>query len=101
MPEGVLNKIRDTLSKHHFIRLHGPSKVSLFIYDSNTVVRHSFRDDPVDVKLVTAKRKGIKDILSGEKLKGEDIPSFWGQPSTDKAFVLDVKPHSYRVIKVD
>jgi hypothetical protein len=100
-PEGVLNKIRDTLSKHHLVRLHGPSKVSVFLYDNNTAVVHSFRDEPVDVQLVTAKGQGMKDILSGETLKGEDIPGFWGQPSSEKAFGLNVKPHSYRVIRVD
>ena len=101
MPEGVLNKFRDTLSKHHFVRLHGPSKVSLFLYDNNTALIHSFRDEPVDVELVTAKGKGMMDILSGETLKGEDIPGFWGQPSTQQAFDLNVKPHSYRVIRMD
>jgi hypothetical protein len=101
MPEGVLNKFRDTLSKHHFARLHGPSKISLFLYDNNTAIIHSFRDESVDVKLVTTIGKGMKDILSGETLRGEDIPGFWGQPSTEKAFELNVKPHSYRVIRVD
>ena len=101
LPEGVLNKIRDTLSKHHFVRLYGPSKVSIFLYDNNTAVVHSFRDAPVDVKLVTAKEKGIKDILSGEVLKGKDIPGSWGQPSTEKTFALTIKPHSYHVVKVE
>jgi hypothetical protein len=101
LPEGVLNKIRDTLSKHHSIRLYGPSKISIFLYDNNTAVVHSFRDAPVDVKLVVAKGKGIKDILSGEILKGKDIPGFWGQPSTEKTFALTVKPHSYRLVKVE
>ena len=100
-PAEVLNKIRDTLSKHHLVRLHGPSKVSVFLYDNNTAVVHSFRDETVNVSLVTAKGKGMKDILSGETLTGEDIPGFWGQPSTQKAFELNVKPHSYRVIRVD
>jgi hypothetical protein len=43
----------------------------------------------------------MKDILSGEILNGQDIPGFWGQPSTEKTFELNVKPHSYRVIRVD
>ncbi|MFC1838633.1 hypothetical protein ACFL1N_03555 [Thermodesulfobacteriota bacterium] len=102
LPEGVLNKIRDTLSKHHFIRLHGPSKISIFLYDNNTAVIHSFRDDPAEVRLITKKDKGIKDILSGEMLKGDEIPAgFWGPPSSEKTFHLTVKPHSYRVIKVE
>ena len=101
LPEEVLNKIRDTLSKHHLVRLHGPSKVSVFLYDNNTAVVHSFRDEPVDIQIVTAKGKEMKDILTGETLKGEGIPGFWGQPSTEKEFELNIKPHSYRIIRVD
>ena len=102
LPEDVLNKIRDTLSKHHFVRLHGPSKISIFLYDNNRAVIHSFRDDPADVKLVVKKDKSIKDVLTGEILKGKDIPpGFWGPPPTEKTFELALKPHSYRVIKVE
>jgi hypothetical protein len=101
LPEEVLNKIRDTLSKHHLVRLHGPSKVSVFLYDNNTAVVHSFRDEPVDIQIVTAKGKEMKDILTGETLKGESILGFWGQPSTEKEFELNIKPHSYRIIRVD
>ncbi len=101
LPEGVLNKIRDTLSKHHFVRLYGPAKVSLFLYDNNTALVHSFRDESASVKLVAEKGKEVKDILSGEMLKGRDVPGFWRQPSTEKTFDLILKPHSYRVIKVE
>lgn len=101
LPEEVLNKIRDILLKHHFVRLQGPSKISIFLYDNNTAVVHSFRDEPVDIKLVTKKGKGMKDIMSGETLDGSDIPGFWRQPSTEKTFALTLKPHSYRVIKVE
>ena len=100
-PEGVLNKFRDTLSKHHFVRLQGPAKVSMFLYDNNTAVVYSFRDAPVKIKLVTAKGKDIKDILSDETVSGRDIPGFWGRPSIEKAFDLTVKPHSYRVFKIE
>jgi hypothetical protein len=70
------------------------------LYDNNTAVVHSFRDEPAKIKLVTAKGKDIKDILSGEAVNGKDIPGFWGGPSTEKAFELTVKPHSYRVFKI-
>lgn len=101
MPEEVLNKIRDTLSKEHFVRLHGPAKVSIFLYDNNTAVVHSFRDDPASIRLVASKGKNIKDILSGETIKGKDIQGFWGRPSTEKTFEVTIKPHSYRVFSVE
>jgi hypothetical protein len=100
LPAEVLNKFRDTLCKKHFVRLHGPSKVSVFLYDNNTAVVHSFNDEPVDIKLVTKKGRKIKDIESGDNLKGTDIPGIWGRPSTEKAFDLTVKPHSYAVLRV-
>jgi hypothetical protein len=101
MPAEVLNKIRDTLTKNQFVRLHGPSKVSIFLYNNNTAVVHSFRDEAAHISLVTSKAKNVKDILTGETLKGKDIPGFWGRPSTEKTFELTVKPHSFRVLSVE
>ncbi|NLD39183.1 MAG: hypothetical protein GX654_20190 [Desulfatiglans sp.] len=101
MPDEVLNKIRDTLTKNQFVRLHGPARVSIFLYDNNTAVAHSFRDAPVDIRLVAPKGKNIKDIETGEALRGKDIQGFWGRPSTEKTFELTVKPHSYRVFSVE
>ena len=101
LPEEVLNKFRDTLCKKQFVRLQGPAKVSMFLYDNNTAVVHSFNDEPVDIKLVTEKGKRIENIPSGKTLEGRDIPGFWGRPSTEKAFELTVKPHSYHVFKIE
>ena len=100
LPEEVLNRIRDTLSGNQFVRLHGPAKVSIFMYDNNTAVVHSFRDEPADIKLIVNREKGIKDVTTGEALTGSDIPGFWGRPSTEKTFGFTIKPHSYRVFRV-
>ncbi len=100
LPEEVLNKFRDTLCKKQFVRLHGPSKVSIFLYDNNTAVVHSFNDKQTDIKLVTEKGKELKNIQTGKAIDGKDIPGFWGRPSTEKAFDLTIKPHSYIVLKV-
>ena len=101
LPEEVLNKFRDTFSRHHFVRLHAPAKVAIFLYDNNTAVVHSFRDEPSKIRLITAKGKNIKEIFSDEAIDGSDIPGSWGKPSTEKAFDLVIKPHSYRVFKVE
>jgi hypothetical protein len=101
MPEEVLNKIRDTLLKTQFVRLHSPARVSIFLYDNNTAVVHSFRDEPANIRLVASKGKNVKDILTGETIKGKDIQGFWGRPSTEKTFELTVKPHSFRVLSVE
>jgi hypothetical protein len=101
MPDEVLNKIRDTILKNQFVRLHGPARISIFLYDNNTAVVHSFRDEAVNIRLVASKGKNIKDIETGEALKGKDIQGFWGRPSTEKMFELTVKPHSYRVLSVE
>jgi hypothetical protein len=101
MPEEVLNKIRDTILKNQVVRLHGPAKVSLFLYDNNTAVVHSFRDEPAIIRLVAAKGKNVKDIMTGETVKGKDISGFWGRPSTEKTFELTIKPHSFRVFSIE
>ena len=75
-------------------------RLEIFLYDNNTAVVHSFRDEPAKIRLVTAKGKEVSDILSGEKINGKDIPGVWGRPSTEKGYDLTIKPHSYRVFKV-
>jgi hypothetical protein len=106
LPAEVLTQIRAVLTKEMYVRLDGPSQVALFVYDNDTFIVESFRDEPVDVKIVADIRMGkLNDILSGETLTGEPVPMIprrFGQvpPPPDKtAFKMTIKPHSYRVFK--
>ncbi len=104
-PAGVLNEIRRTLSKDLDLYLEGPSKVSVFLYDNNTVVVENFNDTPVDVKLVgNGALKALTDLKSGEVVEAAaDANPFaaWmrQEPKAKAAFTL--KPHSYRAFRYE
>ena len=84
LPAEVLTQIRAVLAKQMYVRLDGPSQVAMFVYDNDTFIVESFRDEPVDVKIVADKRiNKLRDILSGEELTGDGVvtqPRRFGQP---------------------
>jgi hypothetical protein len=92
-----------------FVRLEGPSKISLFAYDNDTFVVESFRDEPVDIGLVTAGRfKRLRDLQTGEIVAGTamaDIPprrSGWAPSDVGKSeYRMVLKPHSFRAFKAE
>jgi hypothetical protein len=104
LPVDVLTKIKRELSNDKTV-LEGPGQMSLFLYDNNTLIVQSYRDAPVDVKLSSVKEfKKLKDILSGETLNSETRKPdmHWGKASGDEksVFSFTIKPHSYRVFKL-
>lgn len=108
LPAEVLTQIRAVVAKEMYVRLDGPSQVAMFVYDNDTFIVESFRDEPVDVKIVADKRiNKLQDILAGVELTGEAIatqPRRMGQPepAPDKmAFKMTIKPHSYRIFKCE
>jgi hypothetical protein len=108
LPAEILTQIRGVLAKEMYVRLDGPSQVTMFVYDNDTFIVESFRDEPVDVKIIADKRiSKLSDILIGKELTGEAIstqPRRFGQaaPPPDKmAFKMTIKPHSYRVFKCE
>jgi hypothetical protein len=106
LPAEILTQIRDVLAKEMYVRLDGPSQIAMFVYDNDTFIVESFRDEPVDVKVVADRRiSKLKDILTSEELTGEAIstqPRRFGQatPAPDKTvFKMTIKPHSFRVFR--
>lgn len=102
LPDTVLNRIRQTVSTDMPIRLEGPAKISLFVYANNTFIVESFKNQPADINIVTKNDvKNLNDPVSGEKLGGETIRGFRGQETGEKRFFLEIKPHSYRVFRIE
>lgn len=106
LPAEVLTQIRAVLAKEMYVRLDGPAQVAMFVYDNDTFIVESFRDEPVDVKIVADMRiSKLSDILTAEELFGEAAstqPRRLGQPepAPDKTvFKMTIKPHSFRVFK--
>jgi hypothetical protein len=106
LPAEVLNRIREVASKELFVRLNGPSQTALFVYDNNTFIVESFRDECIDIQLVVDDCfENIEDILTGDVLQGEVLftEAGWrGEPivrTGKKGYSLTLKPHSYRVFR--
>jgi hypothetical protein len=107
IPSEALSKIREILSGKLKIYLEGPGKISLFFYDNNTLIVESFLDEETDLKIVAENQfTKLSDIVSNETFNGkirEPKMGWWGRPIGDKKMVFDfkVKPHSYRVFKIE
>lgn len=110
LPAGVLSRIKDTLTRELPVRVDGPGRVSLFVYDNGTFIVESFLDEPVDVGVTVTKQvTGLHDVLSDEVLAparsgagGPRLGGFGGRgpnagPRT--TFTVPLKPHSYRVFE--
>ncbi len=59
-PAAALNEIRRVLTQPLPVRLEGPSKVSLFVYDNGTAIVHNFRDEAVQVSVVRGTGNAVK-----------------------------------------
>lgn len=108
LPEGVLNLFRQVMSQDLDIRIEGPSKVSLFLYDNGTFIVESFNDTPVPIRIVADESvNSLIDVVDGSKLTPvtDDLPSpqirhFGFKPAEKKSiYSLTLMPHSYRVFK--
>ncbi len=104
LPVEVLTKIKRELNDDKTV-LEGPGQMSLFLYDNNTLIVQSYRDEPVDVNLSAVKGfSELKDLLSGEVQKAQvrQPDMHWGKArgSEKSVFNMTVKPHSYRVFKL-
>ena len=107
IPAEALGRIRQVLTGKLRMHLEGPGKVSMFFYDNNTLIVESFLDEATDVKIVADKQfKNFTDIISNENINGtirEPLMGWWGRPIGDQKifFNLTVRPHSYRVFKIE
>ena len=96
----VLARIRGVLMQDMPIRLEAPSQVMLFLYDNDTCVVESFRDQPIDVGLVLAgETPRLTDAMSGEVFTGEPLQDWRGEPTGDVRFETVIGPHRFRVFR--
>jgi hypothetical protein len=107
MPAGALNKIREALSGKIKLYIEGPGKVSMFFYDNNTFIVESFLDESTELKIVADKQfKKVGDVISGESYSGtirEPDMGWWARSKGEQKMIFNftVKPHSYRVFKIE
>ena len=105
LPAEALNKIRQVLCAQLNVQIEGSSKISSYVYDNNTFIVESFLDKETVVKAVTPQSVNtITDINTGDIVKGEiRKPGFSyieKNSGSKNVFTFALKPHSFRVFKV-
>lgn len=106
LPAEVLNKIREVMGAELNVQLEGSAKISLYVYDNNTFIVESFLDKETSVAVATpAQYNSITDLLSGEQLKGEirnpGMSYIEKRRKPKNVYSFIIKPHSYRVFKLN
>lgn len=106
-PQGALRQIRRVLSQDLPAYLDAPAKVSLFLYDNNTMVVENFNDEPVTVSVVMSEsQKELRDLMTSEVFKAvvPQLPGnrFYrnGQPR-ESNFTFVLPPHSYKALTAE
>ena len=99
LPVGVLSNIRKVFTKELYVLLDAPAQVSLFVYDNDTFIVESFRNESADIRIELDSRfSSATDILSSTVFA-------CAPASTDAAlsgangFNLSIKPHSFMVFR--
>lgn len=106
-PEAALNVIRRIMSQDLDVRIEGPSKVGLFVYDNGAFIVESFNDTPVNIKIVTDdKVNKLTDITDGTVLSPSEKEALdnrlrrYRQVENTNEFTLTIMPHSYRAFSM-
>lgn len=101
LPVGVLSKMKEFVAAKLPARLEAPAQVALFLYDNDTLIVESFLDENVEAQVVIdAGRKGLRDILTGEEIAGEERVTYFGKKTGVQGCPVTVKAHSFRVFKL-
>lgn len=103
LPPQVLKRIKRTVMQDLYVRVDGPNKISLFVYDNNTFIVHSFLDEPSDIELILdPKYKTLTDLRLKQNLDREPPAQnrqWWRMAENKSIFKTQIKPHSYRVFR--
>jgi hypothetical protein len=105
LPVEVLSRIKEILMPNMPALLEAPGYTSMFVYDNNTLIVESFKNEKQQVKLRLSQdfTKGT-DILTGKEMPSEKRDFFqgWRKPPISRTILnLELKPHSYTVIKLE
>ena len=106
LPAEVLNKIREIMGAQLPVQIEGPSGISLYVYDNNIFIAESFLDQETAINIVTSTQHNtLTDISSGQQFIGEKRKpgmSYIEKNRKDKnIFSITIKPHSFRVFKME
>lgn len=102
LPANVLSRIKAIVMKDLFVRVESPGRVALFIYDNDTFIVESFRAENVEVNIIVKDRiNKLVDVITGEVITGLELTGWEGRKTGENQFKTTLKPHSYRVFRVE
>jgi len=101
LPVEVLSRIREVVMGDLPVRVDGPGKVSLFLYDNNTFIVESFLPETASISIILSEDAGeVRDLLTGEQLFAEAQMDWRQQPTGEVRIDTQVGPHKYRVFRL-
>jgi hypothetical protein len=90
-PADVLNAFREAASHEVGIRIRGPAKVSLFVYDNGYFIVENFNDAAVDIQVVLSTSANIQeDAATG---------TYSGRATAGMGVSVHLNPHQFRVFQ--
>lgn len=104
LPELVLNRIRQVLNVEMPVQIEAPGKTSIFVYDNHSFIVESFADTTVDIKVVADENcLTLTNLETGEiyQPRKRETPRRGTDPLVNQIFDLNLKPHSFVVLKMD
>jgi len=102
LPPEVTSAIKDVVMANFFVRIDGPSQVSLFAYDNGAFVVESFLPNPVQVKVTVAGEfTTLRNLVTGATVAAytPDPPKGFRRRRPDTTpksyFLVPMLPHSF------
>lgn len=93
-PTNVLTSLKKVFMPNYSVSLEAPSKVSLFVYDNDCFIAHSFISYPEKVKVIVDKKNAtIKDLVTSEVLSNTENKNY-------SEFWITLHPHTFKSFKV-
>ncbi len=102
MPSDVTSAIKDIVMSDFFVRIDGPSQMSLFAYDNGAFVVESYLPEPAEVKVtVRGEFTKLRNVTTGEVVSSyvPEPPKGFRRRRPDAGpksyFLVHMLPHSF------
>ena len=102
LPAGVTSAIKDVVMRNFFVRIDGPSQVSLFAYDNGAFIVESYLPGQAEVKVtVNGEFTKLRNLATGEVIASyvPEPPKGFRRLRPDTTprshFIVPMMPHSF------
>jgi hypothetical protein len=105
LPRPLITQIKTYLFEDAPVRIDADPLVSLFVYDNDTLVVHSFRDEPANVTVsIKGAARRLVNIATNGSVAPEPprpAPTRGPPPAMRTQFALTVEPHSFQALRIE